>query len=107
MLDKYMNVGGVDEGGSYTDTCALVGSYRLTRYVDDDTFAAYVSHYPELNVSQPEYTMIKFDDSVSDSANISNLDNETGYEYDKAFVPSGHIARFCRIAIVSLRRRRA
>lgn len=93
LLDKYMNVGGVDDGGSYTDTCALVGSYRLTRYVDDETFAAYVAHYPELNVSQPEYTMIKFDDSVSDSANISNLDNETGYEYDKAFVPSGHIAK--------------
>lgn len=95
LLDKYMTAGGVDEDGNYTDTCAFVGTYRLTRYVDDATFAAYIAHYPELNITQPEYTIIKFDDSVSDSANISNLDNGTGYDYDKAFVMSGHVAKIC------------
>lgn len=93
LLDKYMSAGGVDENGNYTDTCSLVGSYRLTRYIDDATFAAYVEHYPELNITLPEYTTIKFDDSVSDSANISNLDNSTGYDYDKAFVMSGHVSK--------------
>ena len=95
LLDKYMTAGGVDENGNYTDTCAFVGSYRLTRFVDDATYAAYIAHYPELNITLPEYTTIKFDDSVSDSANISNLDNGTGYEYDKAFVMSGHVAKIC------------
>ena len=95
LLDKYMTAGGVDENGNYTDTCAFVGSYRLTRFVDDETYAAYVAHYPELNITFPEYTTIKFDDSVSDSANISNLDNGTGYDYDKAFVMSGHVAKIC------------
>ena len=95
LLDKYMTAGGVDENGNYTDTCAFVGSYRLTRFVDDETYAAYVAHYPELNITLPEYTTIKFDDSVSDSANISNLDNGTGYDYDKAFVMSGHVAKIC------------
>ena len=95
LLDKYMTAGGVDENGNYTDTCALVGSYRLTRFVDDETYAAYVAHYPELNITLPEYTTIKFDDSVSDSANISNLDNGTGYDYDKTFVMSGHVAKIC------------
>ena len=93
LLDKYMSAGGVDENGNYTDACSLVGSYRLTRYIDDATFAAYVEHYPELNITLPEYTTIKFDDSVSDSANISNLDNSTGYDYDKAFVMSGHVSK--------------
>lgn len=93
LLDKYITAGGVDAEGNYTDTCAFVGSYRLTRFVDDATFAAYVAHFPELNITLPEYTTIKFDDSVSDSANISNLDNQTGYDFDKAFVMSGHVAK--------------
>ena len=93
LLDKYIPAGGVDADGNYTDTCAFVGSYRLTRFVDDATYAAYVAHFPELNITLPEYTTIKFDDSVSDSANISNLDNQTGYDYDKAFVMSGHVSK--------------
>ncbi len=93
LLDKYITAGGVDADGNYTDTCALVGSYRLTRYVDDATFAAYTAHFPELNITQPEYTTIKFDDSVSDSANVSNLDNQTGYDYDNSYVMSGHVAK--------------
>lgn len=93
LLDKYITAGGVDADGNYTDTCAFVGSYRLTRFVDDATYAAYVAHFPELNITLPEYTTIKFDDSVSDSANISNLDNQTGYDFDKAFVMSGHVAK--------------
>lgn len=93
LLDKYITAGGVDADGNYTDTCAFVGSYRLTRFVDDATYAAYVAHFPELNITLPEYTTIKFDDIVSDSANISNLDNQTGYDFDKAFVMSGHVAK--------------
>ena len=93
LLDKYMSAGGVDADGNYTDTCAFVGSYRLTRYVDDATYAAYVAHFPELNITLPEYTTIKFDDSVSDSANISNLDNSTGYDYDNTYSASGHVAK--------------
>ena len=93
LLDKYITAGGVDADGNYTDTCSFVGSYRLTRYVDDATYAAYVAHFPELNITLPEYTTIKFDDSVSDSANISNLDNSTGYDYDNTYSASGHVAK--------------
>ncbi len=91
LLDKYITAGGVDADGNYTDTCALVGSYRLTRYVEDDTYAAYVAHFPELNIEQPEYTVLESDESVSDDANISNLDNGTGYRYGNDYKPSGHI----------------
>lgn len=93
VLDKYMTTGGVDENGNYTDHCALVGSYRLTSYVEDAQLKAWQEHYPDLRITQPEWTVIKFDDSVSDSANISNLDNHTGYDYDNAYTPSGHISR--------------
>ena len=91
-LNKFANMGGVDAEGNSTDTCALVGTVRLTRYLDEDTYAAYTAHFPELNIRQPEYTMIEFDDDVSDDANVSNLDNGTGYKYGSSYVASGHIA---------------
>ena len=92
LLTSMMQTGGVDENGGNVDTCRLVGTYRLTRYVDDETFAAYTEHYPELNIEQPEYTMLESDESVADDANLSNLDNGTGYKYGNDYKPSGHVA---------------
>ena len=92
LLDRCMDMGGVDEQGNYTDTCALVGSYRLERSVDDETYAAYTEHFPELTITQPEYTMLEYDETIEDDANVSNLDNETGYRYGNDYKPSGHVS---------------
>ena len=92
LLASLMQTGGVDENGGNVDSCRLVGTYRLTRYVDDETYAAYIEHYPELNIEQPEYTMLESDESVADDANLSNLDNGTGYKYGSDYKPSGHVA---------------
>ena len=92
LLDRLSTVGGVSDEGAYTDTCALTGTYRLTRYVDEETYAAYTAHFPELTVVQPEYSMIEYDLTVEDEANISNPDNATGYRYGNEYTPSGHIA---------------
>lgn len=92
LLTSLMAIGGVDENGGNVETCRLVGTYRLTRYVDDETYAAYIEHYPELNIEQPEYTMLESDESVADDANLSNLDNGTGYKYGNDYKPSGHVA---------------
>ena len=92
LLASLMQTGGVDENGGNVESCRLVGTYRLTRYVDDGTYAAYIEHYPELNIEQPEYTMLESDESVADDANLSNLDNGTGYKYGNDYKPSGHVA---------------
>ena len=92
LLTSLMRTGGVDENGGNVESCRLVGTYRLTRYVDDETYAAYIEHYPELNIEQPEYTMLESDESVADDANLSNLDNGTGYKYGSDYKPSGHVA---------------
>lgn len=92
LLASLMQTGGVDENGGNVESCRLVGTYRLTRYVDDETYAAYIEHYPELNIEQPEYTMLESDESVADDANLSNLDNSTGYKYGNDYKPSGHVA---------------
>ena len=94
LLRQYMEMGGVDESGGNVETCRLVGSYQLTQYIDDVEFQRYQQHYPELNIMQPPYTVVEFDDSVADDANVSNLDNETGYKYGNAYQPSGHIKSY-------------
>lgn len=91
LLNTYLNKKGVDAEGNAVETCALVGNYKLTRYPSDEELATWRAHYPELNIQLPQYTMIEFDDSVSDDANMSNLDNSTGYKFGNDYVPSGHI----------------
>ena len=92
LLASLMQTGGVDENGGNVETCRLVGTYRLTRYKDDEEFEALQQHFPELNIEQPEYTMLESDESVADDANLSNLDNGTGYKYGSDYKPSGHVA---------------
>ncbi len=85
-------LGGIDANGNTTNTrCKLCGNYRLTTYLDEAEFKKYVERFDELNIRQPQYTIIEFDDTVSDDANVSNLDNKTGYKYGNAYAPSGHI----------------
>lgn len=91
FLNTFMKLGGVDEEGSNVETCRLVGTYRLTSYMEESRHDAMCAHFPELNIIQPEYTMIEFDDMVSDDANVSNLDNKTGCKYGGKYQPSGHI----------------
>lgn len=102
-LTKYYEakLGGIDAAGNLkTDKCKLVGTYQLTDYLDDDLYDKYVEYFDELNIKQPAWTCIEFADDEPDPANISNLDNETGYKFDKPYEPSGHIKR-----ILSLRHR--
>ena len=92
LLARYMDMGGIDADGNATTTCGLTGTYRLTRYLDEATYETYRAHYPELNIRQPQYTMIEFDENITDEANVSNLDNGTGSKFGNDYVPSGHIA---------------
>lgn len=90
-LERFVGMGGVDEQGNVTETCSLVGTIRLTSYMDDDKYAEVTAHFPELNIIQPKYSVIEFDDSVSDDANVSNLDNHTGYKYGNDYSHSAHV----------------
>ena len=92
LLASLMQTGGVDENGGNVDTCRLVGTYRLTRYKADEEYEALQQHFPELNIEQPEYTMLERAETIADDACISNLDNETGYKYGNDYKPSGHVA---------------
>ena len=92
LLASLMQTGGVDENGGNVESCRLVGTYRLTKYKDDEEYEALQQHFPELNIEQPEYTMLERAETVADDACISNLDNKTGYKYGNDYKPSGHVA---------------
>lgn len=87
-------LGGIDaQGNIVNNKCKIGGYYQLTSYLDNDTFDKYVERFDELNIRQPQYTIISSDDTVSDDANYSNHDNKTGYEYSNTYLPSGHISK--------------
>ena len=92
LLNRYKTLKGVDASGNAVDYCALVGTVQLTSYMDDAEYAEMQAKYPELTILQPDYSMLEFDDTVSDDANVSNLDNSTGYKFSSDYVPSGHVA---------------
>lgn len=83
---------GIDSDGNTVGKCKLCGNYRLTTYLSDAEYERYVDYFDEMNIRQPQYTIIEFDETVSDDANISNLDNKTGYKFNKPYVPSAHIS---------------
>ncbi|MDO4929633.1 MAG: hypothetical protein Q4E59_00710 [Bacteroidales bacterium] len=91
VLSKYAGYYGYTSSGTNDNSHGgLIGRVKLTKYMDDEDYAKYVAYYPELEIVQPEYTMICFDD-IEDDANVTNLDNETGYQYGTDYVPNGHI----------------
>ena len=86
-------LGGIDTEGNMVTKCKLCGNYRLTTYLSEAEYERYAELFDELNIRQPQYTMIEFDDTVSDDANVSNLDNKTGYKYGKGYAMSGHLTK--------------
>lgn len=85
-------IGGLDTSGNViSNHCKICGDYQLTSYLDDETFDTYQEYFDELNIKQPQYTIINSDDTVADDKNFSNPDNKTGYDYDNDYVVSGHI----------------
>lgn len=90
---KNSGIGGMDSSGNNTSTCRLAGSYQLTKYLEESVYNELNAAYPELNIKQPAYTCMEFDESVSDPANISNLDNKTGYKFGNDYKPSAHISK--------------
>ena len=93
MLNRLSGKKGYASDGSLVDYPALTGMWYLSEYIDDALYDELKSKYPELTICQPSYTLVEFDDSVEDPANITNMDNNTGYRYGNSYVPSAHIAK--------------
>lgn len=96
MLRRLSSIKGLDANGAGVETCSLVGRCQLTRYIPDEEYDRYQAHFPELTIRQALYTVIELDETVVASANMSNLDNQTGYKFDNQYQPSAHLKKIVR-----------
>lgn len=92
---KGLGLEGVDATGTSGGEAQLLGTYQLTKYTDDATLQGWRQSLGTLNIIQQLYSDYVEDDMAEngDSANVSNLDNQTGYQFEKKYEPSGHIVK--------------
>lgn len=88
------NIGGIDaQGNTVEGKCKLIGIYRLNHYMEESVYERLKARYDELDLRQPEYTMLAQDLDVADDRCVTNTDNKTGYRYGNDYQPSGHILK--------------
>lgn len=85
-----LNLGGLTTNGELLDNqVSLTGNYQLTNSLPEAELATLKVKFPELNIMRTEYTVIEYDLLTADPANLSNLDNKTGYKFGNEYKPSG------------------
>lgn len=96
-LINYKNKGleGLDSAGNVINNkCKLVGTYKLTKLLDKTVYESLCEYFDELTIIQPEYTIVEFNCATTNPKKITNLDNNTGYNFPgTTYTPSGHISR--------------
>lgn len=87
---------GIDANGADYDEsgqCSgLIGRWILTLLSEESEIAELKRYFPNLEVINSQFSVIKIDDVVSGDfcEKYSNPENQTGADYDKTFVASGH-----------------
>lgn len=88
---------GLDPTGSAyeeSNQCSgITGRWIMEDLVDDSLLVNLGKYFPQLTLHNSQYSMVVYSDNVDDCENISNLDNQTGYLYNKDYVASGHFKR--------------
>lgn len=91
ILTALMASGAKGIGSDLDNACdGLGGRWIMNTLVDDTALASMQTYFPALSLYNAQYTMVVFDDTVDDPANITNLDNNTTGE---DYVASGHVLR--------------
>lgn len=100
ILEQYKNLGGIDANGNIVTGARLVGTYRLSTYIDDTLFNEYRAAFPELIIIQAEYSVVRIYDKdpttqaeVTTTKRLYNPDNNTGYGTPNPYVVSGHFKK--------------
>lgn len=103
FLDTYKNLGGLDANGNVVSTPRLVGKFQLTTYLANELYEEYRNRFPELEIKQPEYSVLRVYEkdpttqaAVTTPQNLYNPDNNTGYGTGNAYKPSGHFLNSIR-----------
>lgn len=88
---------GLDANGNAYDEsgqCSgITGRWILTELVEDREVVTLQEYFKELSIYNAQFSQVVFNDEEADSANITNIDNRTGYLFGNAYQKSGHFAR--------------
>ncbi len=88
---------GLDANGNAYDEsgqCSgITGRWILTELVEDSEVVTLQEYFKELSIYNAQFSQVVFNDEEADSANITNIDNRTGYLFGNAYQKSGHFAR--------------
>ena len=110
LLRKYQSYKGIDENGNIdTVRPRLVGKVTLTQVITDEELQQLKDTYTELDITPAQYSEYIFHDLSSDPANVTNMDNLTGYAYREndngedithpnGYQASGHVALLHELA---------
>lgn len=77
----------------------LVGVWRMSNYTDDDLLKELQEYFTSLEIIQQLYTDYKEFDDTKDTANVTNMDNNTGYASGTKYVASGHVLNIYRRSV--------
>lgn len=91
-----LNLTGLDANMTAQSVPAIIGTYMLSKYTDEDLLTAWQTEFAQLTIHQSQFTMVEMDDTENDPQNVTNLDNSTtGNSYE----PSGHISKIRSLLI--------
>lgn len=83
-------------GNAYEESgqCSgITGRWIMEDLIEDSVLAGLKVYFPQLEIHNSQYSVVCYTDTEDDTENITNLDNRTGYLYNKDYVPSGHFKR--------------
>ena len=79
-----------DESGQCT---GLTGRWVMSDFISDGYLSSLQAYFPEMEIHNSQYSHIYFNDDAGDPQNVTNADNQTGYEYSNEYQPSAHISK--------------
>lgn len=96
VLKSLKSAKGIDPNGNeYDETnrnSGLTGRWILSDLIDEDEADELNAYFPEMEVHNCQFSIIKVQDDDPDEENkMTNLDNNTGRDFNTPFVQSGHL----------------
>lgn len=83
-------------GAAYEETgqCSgMTGRWITSDLIDESKLNSLKNYFPQLNILNSQYSLVCESDAAEDTANISNMDDSTGYKFNNTYTKPGHIKK--------------
>lgn len=83
-------------GNAYEESgqCSgVTGRWIMEDYIEDEVLDALESYFPQLEIHNSQYSTICYSDAENDTANMSNMEDGTGYKFGNDYTVPGHVRK--------------